>query len=356
MRLSKLVPTSFIYIQGLSLANPIYIIFISLFIKNCKMPLLRTRQLIIFSALLVCQFLAIWAKPHQLPISVIATMLGLFAFTARSDVLFGWTGTDGMRKAFRSALIWVLVVYLIDSLSRVQYIQFNWVGWSDWELKELVKTSTWLADDSNTLGIRVILLYFIARSVGLFASSPWVLRGLFFYLALVSYSRAALAALLLVFVLDVVAAKRVPKMRYVLPILVFIAVWAINKALSLGEDIRIDSSVISKIDLITGSFDFWWSSGWWVRLLGLGYYSNLDVGTFAWASGHSIVYYALVDFGLLGTLLLGMLIMSCARTAQARWLMLIYSFLGLAVFRFDFLFLYITLFFVEYVAPSVSKT
>jgi hypothetical protein len=84
----------------------------------------------------------------------------------------------------------------------------------------------------------------------------------------------------------------------------------------------------------------------------MGYYSNINVGAIDWASGHSIVYYALVDFGVLGTLLLGGLIFRCARTLQARWLLIVYLILGFSVFRFDFLFLYVALFFVEYVQAS----
>lgn|GEM_PF-3674196 len=355
MRLSRLVPASFIYIQGLSLLNPIYVLFSVLFIKNIKKPLFRPGQTLIFFMLLICQFLAIWMAPHQLPTSAIATVIGLFAFTVRPEELFSWDDTEDMRRSYRNVLALVMLAYLIDSLLRVQYIQFNWSAWSDYEFKEWVKTNTWLADDTNTLGIRVILLYFIARSIGFMASTPWLLKAFVFYLTLTSYSRAALVVLLLVFAAEVAMRNMLHKKTYVLTILAFAAGLAFTLLPSMIEEADFDSSVISKLDLLLGSFGHWLSSDWWERLLGGGYYSNVDVGIANWASGHSIAYYAMVDFGVLGSIFLGALIVGCAHTARARWLIAVYSLLGLAVFRFDFLFLYVTLFFVEYVAPSRSE-
>lgn len=356
MRVAKFLPASFIYVQGLSLANPIYLVFLSLFVKKCWAPMFRPGQLLILLTLLTCQFLAILASPHELPTSTIATLLGLVAFTVRPDLLFSWNGADDRHKSYRRIFIWVLLAYLADSLLRIQYLQYNWIGWSDYELKEWIKTSSWLADDTNTLSIRVILLYFIARSIGLLASRPWMLRGIFLYLVLSCYSRAAIAVLLLVFVFELRIASKALKMRNLLPSVILGFFIIIKLILPSVDDMNLDSSEISKLDLIIGSFDHWLASGWWERLVGLGYYSNINVGTFDWATGHSIVYYALVDFGVLGTLLLGCLIFRCTRTVQARWLLIVYLILGLSVFRFDFLFLYVTLFFLEYVHPGGKKT
>jgi hypothetical protein len=349
MKEAKFVPATFIYVQGLSLANLIYLVFLSLFVKKFWAPMFRPSQLLILMALLICQFLAILAAPHELPMSMIATLFGLIAFTVRPDLLFSWDGSNDMRKSYRRIFVWVIVVYLIDSLLRIQYLKYNWVGWSDYELKTWIKTSSWLVDDTNTLGIRVIFLYFIARSINFLKSRPWMLRGLFLYLALSSYSRAAIGVLLLVFVFDTRMASKLFKMKFVIPSLVLGILIAIKINLLTIVNMSLDSSEISKLELVTGSFNHWVAADWWERLFGLGYYSNINVGILNWASGHSIFYYALVDFGVLGTLLLGALIFRCATTEKARLLLVIYLILGVSVFRFDFLFLYVTVFFVEYV-------
>jgi hypothetical protein len=315
----------------------------------------RPSQLFILIALLICQFLAILAAPHELPISTIATLLGLIAFTVRADLLFSWDGSNDLRRSYCRIFFWVLAVYLIDSLLRIQYLKYNWVGWSDYELKTWIKTSSWLVDDTNTLGIRVIFLYFIARSIGFLKSHPWMLRVLFLYLVLSCYSRAAIGVLLLVFVFDTRMGWKLLKMKYAILSLVFVIVIAIKIILPAVDDMTLDSSEISKLALITGSLDHWLAADWWGRLFGLGYYSNIDVGLINWASGHSIFYYALVDFGVFGTLLLCALIFRCATTVKARWLLVVYMILGLSVFRFDFLFLYVTLFFVEYVQIGEKK-
>lgn len=349
MRVSKFLPASFIYVQGLSLANPIYLVFLLLLFKNCWATMFRSGQLLILLLLLFCQLLAIWATPHEMPMSTLSTLLGLFAFAVRPDRLFDYKATDVIHQSFRRILVSVLLIYFADSLLRVQHLHFNWIGWSDYELKELIKSNTWLADDTNTLGIRVLLIYFIACSIGLLSSRPWMLRGIFLYLTLTCYSRAAIVVLLLVFLFEMEIINRAIKNRYLLIASIFSIVLVIAVALPMVDDINLDSSEISKLELIVGSFEHWWVSGWWERLVGLGYHSNLDVGTLNWASGHSFVYYAIVDFGVFGTLLLGALILRCARTSQARWLLVVYLILGLSVFRFDFLFLYIALFFVEHV-------
>lgn len=356
MIVGKFVPASFIYVQGLSLANPIYLVFLSLFFKKCFTPIFRPSQLVILLALLNCQFLAILASPHELPMSTVPTLLGLVAFTVRPDLLFSWNGTDDRLKTYRRIFFLVLLTYFLDSLVRIQYLHYNWTDWPDWELKQLIKTSSWLADDTNTLSIRVVLLYFIARSISFLISRPWVLRGIFLYLALSCYSRAALAVLLLVFVLEAKAEIKMLKMKYLFLFVMLGLLIFININLPAVEVMALDSSAISKLDLVIGSFYHWLYSGWWERLFGAGYFSNIDVGSFNWASGHSIVYYALVDFGVLGTLLLAALIFRCARSVQARWLLTVYIILGFSVFRFDFLFLYIALFFVEYTQAGSKST
>ena len=350
MRVARLVPAAFVYIQGFSLANLIYLIFFSQFVDKCGRPLFRVGQLAVLLALLIAQYIAFVFHPHAMPLSAIASVLGLLAFAIRADVLFDWDGSAQMREAFRRVLVWVLVVYVLDSLLRVKYLSMNFTGWSDYELKEQVKTSLWLADDTNTLTIHVVFLYLISRSVGLLRAHPWRLRALFIYLSLASYSRAGLAAMLLVVLVEEAAVRNWLRARYLLPALLMLSGAAMAGLLWLIRNTEIDSSVVSKADLVVGSLAHWVSADWWRRLFGSGYFSNIDVGIYNWASGHSIIYYGLVDFGAVGTLLMGTLILRSFRSIQARMVFALYCIMGLSVFRFDLLFLYITMFFVEHVS------
>lgn len=350
MRVARLAPAAFLYLQGLSLANPVYLIFLSLFLHKLGKAMFKPGLLALFVALVLVQLIAVGLNPHLLPASVVASVIGLLAFAIKPQMLFAWDQSDGTRRAFHRVLLWVLLFYFLDSLLRVGFLDLNFTGWTDYELKEWVKTRSYLADDTNTLAIRVIFLYFIAWSVGLVRSRPWAARLFFLYLMLTCYSRAGLLAMLIVFALENESARRALRRFPLLLVSTALGIAGVALMSITSEDLLVDSSVISKLDLVTGSIDHWISSDWLTRLIGAGYYSNINVGAVDWAAGHSIVYYALVDFGMVGTLLIGVLMYRQARSLEGRYLLSLYCLLGLSVFRFDFLFLYITLFFVDHVA------
>jgi len=282
--------------------------------------------------------------------SIIASIIGLFAFTIDSESLFSWNPTDNIKRALRVTLISVLFIYFLDSLLRVRFIENNIFGWTDYDLKWKIKNSSYLCYDTNTLAIRVIFLYLISKSVGLIRQKPISVKFFFLYLMLSCFSRAGLLGILFIYIIEMPLMRRM-EYKFLL-IISIIGSLMLEFTTDYSNLIELDSSAVSKIDLFSGSIDLWLSSSSINQLFGFGYYSNIDVGTTSQISGHSIIYYSLVDFGVIGSLLIGALLYKQAENSEGRYLLLTLMLIGLSIFRFDFLFLYFTLFFVNHVGKS----
>jgi hypothetical protein len=357
MKLNRWPHVALLYFQGLSAFNPIYFIFSFSIYKNGLKNIFIPSQLLLFVALIIIQFVAIGLNPHPLPISTLGAVIGLFAFAINPKLLFSWNEIYSSRRALRRILIPILFIYFLDSLSRSTSLHLNFVGFTDYNLKNILKSSTYLADDTNTLAVRVLFLYFITMSVGLIRLRPWSFRIFFTYLMASCYSRAGIFVMLFAFILELDWVRRVFKHYFIRIFALIFAILTIVFILINSDQylsgLDIDSSVISKMVLVTGSIEYWLCVDWVTKLIGSGYYSNINVGAIIgdgmWASGHSIFYYAIVDFGVIGSLLIGLLFYRQVATFRGRSLLNLYCLIGLSLFRFDFLFLYITLFFVEHV-------
>ena len=348
--MKKYLALSFVYIQGLSLFNPIYFIFLYLLSKRIFGKIFLKRQLFFFIGLVYIQFIAITLNPHSLPMSYLASLLGLFAFTVQPEKIFKYSSYKIFINSTRKIVILVLFIYFLDSLQRLLYINLNFTGFTDYVFKENIKGATYLADDTNTLALRIIFLFYISSAIGLVNNFPIFARLFFSILMLSTYSRAGEIVLILVF-LSQINIIRVVLLRYAYLFLsLFVLIIVIYSSTLIDIIISSDSSVISKFVLFYASYEYWLSSDLLIQIIGLGYFSDIDVGTFSglsWASGHSFIYYLLVEFGIAGSLLLIALLHGQATSRESKFLLLFYFIIGLSLFRFDFLFLYVTLFYTN---------
>lgn len=352
MKINRYMPIGFIYVQGLSFLNPIYLLLILKVFSTKKKLDYNALSVICFMLLMLAQAIAFKAHPHSLPLSAVGTVFGLWFFTLRPTSVIDlrqYVARCQTHK-IRNVIFFVMFLLLVDSFPRLPYILMNWRGWEDYELKEAVKKSTFLADDTNTLAIRLVILYFVANIYcSLSRHLDYLMHFAFLILMAATYSRAGIMALLFLLFGFKYFFRLSPRRLLVIVgaglaglILFLPKFWSFFVDASVA-----DSSVISKFDLIFGSLDFWISAGLFEKLFGLGYFSNLDVGLTQWASGHAILYYFLVELGLVGALLLVVLLFNAARSKYSKLLVATYLVLGFSVFRFDFVFLYLGIALIE---------
>lgn len=161
-----------------------------------------------------------------------------------------------------------------------------------------------------------------------------------------TFSRAGLFILLLIYSKDLFYSFRLKRSFLLLIIGSFLGVYFMLNFIDFN---RLDSSSVSKLLLLTDSIVYFSKQNFLQILFGNGYYSNInivqniDAGAGSWASGHSIIYYTLIDFGLIGSFLFLLLILSGLIHRVSKELVFSYFLIGLSLFRFDLLFLYLAL-------------
>lgn len=361
---SKYLTLIFVYLQGLSFLNPVYAVFLSILGSNVNKTIFGPLQLMLFVGFLVCQIIALVVNPHHLPVSGLASLLGLFAFTISPHQFWIFRSLKFGCRHFNAFLKGVLGLYFLESLFRLRYIKYNFVEWEDFELKEQVKGQLLLADDTNGLVVRILLLYSVCVSSGFLSNRRWLLRCTFFYLVLTCYSRAGILAILIAFFFEFdlirLRIKRISFKPLIIGLLLIPALLSLSVFDEEITDNKYDSSVESKYVLVVGSVKHWWDFDVLSKIVGDGYFANTDIGeqmlSGNWASGHSIYYYLLIEYGLLGSVFLLCLIGSRVKSYGAKILVYNYCLIGLSVFRTDFLFLYITIAMLEAFERSKSDS
>ncbi|MBT8631929.1 hypothetical protein AOC23_07590 [Polynucleobacter paneuropaeus] len=345
---------SFIYIQGISFFNPIYFICIY-FLTKCKFNLIfEKKSLFSFLLFLFCQLIAFSANPHLIPVSALGSLFALFLLTISYKSY--WLYPEASQKIILKIFIIVLLVFLIDAYSRLIWI-FSNISLSNILLpdyydfngsKEYLKSSTILADDTNTLAIRLFLISFLVRAL-IHNKNVQILFTLIIGILIYScFSRATLYVFVIgIFLLQKNFLKFIAGRFFLFGMLAisatifFSVIWGSEVTEYLINNG--DSSVISKIELVINPIKIWLSSSLIVQMFGLGYFANIDVGTISWASGHSIVYYSIIEFGLIGSFFFFVLLINAPKNSESKILLLLYFMIGISEFRFDLLFLWIVL-------------
>jgi len=361
-----LLPLSFIYIQGISFLNPVYFISIYLLTK-CKFNLIfEKKSLFAFLLFLFCQLIAFYNNPHSIPISALGSIFALFLLTISHKTY--WLYSEVSQKTILKIFIILFLVFLIDSYSRLIWV-FSNISLSNMLLadyydfsgsKEYLKSSTILADDTNTLAIRFFLIIFLVRAL---INNKNVKILFTFIIGILIYSCFSRATLYVFFIGLFLLQKDV--LKFIGGRFWFFGILAISASVFFsifwGPEVveylinNGDSSVISKIELVINPIKIWLSSSLIVQMFGLGYFANIDVGTISWASGHSIVYYSIVEFGLIGSFFFFMLLINAAKNNESKILLLLYFMIGISEFRFDLIFLWIVLFAqnLKFFRPSI---
>ena len=351
MNALKYLPISYVYVQGLSLLNPMYVIVLGVLKENARVLKFKGPQIIILGLLLMCQIMAIAANPHPLPLSVIGTVIGLLLLCIDIPRLASFVPV--YRKTHLALIRAVIVLYFIDALRRLPYIRSLIDGWPDYELREAVKKSTLLADDTNTLAIRLLLIAIMYLSYEVNSRRRiWTILIAAVIMAS-CYSRAGLVAFAAVALITWRPLYRLfETRRWWFRSIVAITTVSVCTAMSQYDYSTRDSSVISKYEIIYGSIEFWKAAPLFAKTIGVGYFANIDVGRALEATGHSVIYYVLVELGLAGGVLLVALMAFQARRFMSEILVTSYLLLGISIFRFDFAFLCVALMFTEAYNPD----